>query len=211
MHSSKTQRLFLQKFNNKYSDWVLGVLTIGVLHALFTYIQFEYLTIFNTTRQMAVFFIPAAVRVFSVMLFGYWAGLGIAIGMLIHDGFLHPLPVTSQELLISIIQQSFGVSLSLFLWTFLSSKINNIKNPHIDFDRIDALDVFAICLIQAVVNTNFNHIFYIWSPSLDLYFDWLLYAVMFIGDLTGAFFFFILSNIIFSMLLRYGVIRLINI
>jgi len=175
---------------------------IAALHACFVYVQFDYLTIFNNTPQMAVLFIPAAVRVFSVILFGYWAGLGIALGTLIHDFYLHPLPQTLPETVLSASQQGTAVSLSLLIWALLSNKINCVNNPQIDFPRINAFDVLQMCLIQAIINSVTAHIFYILAPSINLQFDWYYFAVMLVGDLTGAFLIFILANVIFSVFKR---------
>ena len=151
---------------------------------------------------MAVFFIPAAVRVFSVIIFGYWAGLGIALGTLIHDFYLHTLPRTFYETLFSATQQGAAVSVSLLIWALLSNKVSCLLNPQIDFKRINAFDVLQMCCIQALMNSTTAHIFYISSPSINMNFDWYNYAVMFVGDLTGAFFIFIIANIMFSLLKR---------
>ena len=186
----------------KLIDTSTGVCVISALHACFVYVQFDYLSIFNNIPQMAVFFIPAAVRVFSVIIFGYWAGLGIALGTLIHDFYLHPLPQTLSETLFSATQQGAAVTVSLLIWALLSNKVSCLLNPQIDFKRINAFDVLHMCCIQALVNSTTAHIFYIWSPSIHLQFDWYYYAVMLVGDLTGAFFIFIIANIMFSLLKR---------
>ena len=186
----------------KLIDNTTGVCVIAALHACFVYVQFDYLTIFNNTPQMSVLFIPAAVRVFSVILFGYWAGLGIALGTLIHYFYLHPLPQTLPETVFSASQQGTAVSLSLLIWALLSNKINCVNNPQIDFPRINAFDVLQMCLIQAIINSVTAHIFYILAPSIHLQFDWYYFAVMLVGDLTGAFLIFILANVIFSVFKR---------
>ena len=186
----------------KLIDTSTGVCVISALHACFVYVQFDYLSIFNNIPQMAVFFIPAAVRVFSVIIFGYWAGLGIALGTLIHDFYLHTLPRTFYETLFSATQQGAAVSVSLLIWALLSNKVSCLLNPQIDFKRINAFDVLQMCCIQALMNSTTAHIFYISSPSINMNFDWYNYAVMFVGDLTGAFFIFIIANIMFSLLKR---------
>ena len=186
----------------KLIDTSTGVCVIAALHACFVYVQFDYLSIFNNIPQMAVLFIPAAVRVFSVIIFGYWAGLGISLGTLIHDLHLHPLPQTLSETVFSASQQGIAASVSLLIWALLSNKVSCLLNPQIDFKRINAFDVLHMCCIQALVNSTTAHIFYIWSPSIHLQFDWYYYAVMLVGDLTGAFFIFIIANIMFSLLKR---------
>ena len=151
---------------------------------------------------MAVFFIPAAVRVFSVIIFGYLAGFGIALGVLIHDLYLHPLPHSLAEILFSVSQQGIAVSVSLLIWALISRKITGLNNPTINFSQIDAFDILQMCIIQALLNSTTAHIFYMSSPSINMNFDYYNYAVMFVGDLTGAFFIFIIANIMFSLLKR---------
>jgi len=186
----------------KLIEITTNVSVIAVIHAIFDFIQFEYLNIFNNTPQMAVFFIPAAVRVFSVIIFGYWAGLGVLLGTLIHDLYLHPLPHSLAEILFSVSQQGIAVSVSLLIWAMLSNKVSCLLKPQIDFKSINAFDVLQMCCIQALMNSTTAHIFYISSPSINMNFDWYNYAVMFVGDLTGAFFIFIIANIMFSLLKR---------
>ena len=186
----------------KLIDITTGVCVISALHACFVYVQFEYLSIFNNTSHMSVMFIPAAVRVFSVIIFGYWAGLGIALGTLMHDLYLHPVPLTGAEIFIAISQQGATVSLSLLIWALLSKKITGINNPTINFARIDALDILQMCGINAFINSTTAHIYFILAPNIKWEFDLYYYAVMLVGDLTGAFFIFIIANIMFSLLKR---------
>lgn len=183
-------------------EWTCGIGLIAVLHFVTNLFQIEFLTIFNNTPQMAVFYVPAAVRVFSAMVFGYWAGLGIALGVLALEFFVPILQFNAHEMTMNMLQQGIGVSLSLLIWAYTSKKVTRLANPQIDFLRINAFDVFQICFIQAVLNSVSAHIFYIWSPTIHLQFDWHNFVVMLVGDLTGSFFIFISANIIFSLLKR---------
>ena len=187
-------------------EWILVQITIAACYVLALYIQFQHLTIFNTNLQTAIFFIPAAVRVFSVIVFGYWAGLGIAVGTLIHDSIFNVAGITSLEMGGIAAEQGLVVSSSLLVWALVSKKVSGLGAPEIDFDRIDALDVLVMCLIQAVINSTAGHIFFAWSPTIQQQFDPYYYAVMLVGDVTGAFFVFITANLVFSALLRAGVI-----
>ncbi len=186
----------------KLIEWIAAIGLIAALHFFSNLFQIEYLAVFNNTPQMSVFYVPAAVRVFSVIIFGYWAGLGIAIGVLLLTIVAPVQPLDLDEILLNMIQQGGGASLSLLVWASTSDKVSCLSNTQIDFGRINALDVFQMCLIQAVINSATAHMFYIWSPSIHLDFDWHYYAVMLVGDLTGAFLVFIIANIIFSVLKR---------
>ena len=185
-------------------EWIFAQLIIAISYVLALYIQFQYLTIFNTTLQTAIFFIPAAVRVFSVIVFGYWAGLGIAIGTFIHDSIFNLAGITLAEMLGIAVEQGLVVTSSLFVWALISRKITGLRSPEIDFDRIDAFDVLLMCVIQAVINSTAGHLFFAWSPTIKQSFDPYYYAVMLVGDITGAFFVFIISNLAFSLLIRVG-------
>ena len=185
-------------------EWFWGQLIIAASYVLALYIQFQHLTLFNTTLQTAIFFIPAAVRVFSVIVFGYWAGLGIGLGTLIHDHIFNLAGITYSEMIGIAIEQGLVVTSSLFVWALVSKKITGLRSPEIDFDRIDAFDVLLMCVIQAVINSTAGHLFYAWSPTIKQSFDPYYYAVMLTGDITGAFFIFILANLGFSLLLRMG-------
>lgn len=151
---------------------------------------------------MAVFYIPAAVRVFSAIIFGYWAGLGVGLGVLLHATLAPVLQFNTNEIALNMLQQGITVSLSLLIWAYASNKVTCLINPQIDFPRINAFDVLQMCLIQAILNSVTAHIFYIWSPSIHLQFDWYYFAVMLVGDLTGSFLIFILANVIFSVFKR---------
>ena len=186
--------------------WIFTQSAIALCYTVTVYIQFQHLTILNTTLQTSIFFLPAAVRVFSVMLFGYWAGLGIAVGTLIHDVIFNVAGITFLEMIIMAAEQGLVVSSSLFVWALYSSKVSGLRAPEIDFVRIDALDVLAMCCIQALINSTAGHIYYAWSPTIHQQFDPYYYAVMLVGDVTGAFFVFITANLVFSGLLRAGVI-----
>ena len=190
----------------KIRDWVFVQLIIAASYVLALYIQFQHLTLFNTTLQTAIFFIPAAVRVFSVIVFGYGAGLGIGLGTFIHDSVFNLAGLTSTEMVGIAVEQGLVVSSSLFVWALISKKILGLRSPEIDFDRIDAFDVLFMCVIQAIINSTAGHLFFAWSPTIKQEFDLYYYAVMLIGDITGAFFVFILANLIFSALLRFKLI-----
>ena len=191
----------------KKREWLAGLVIIAASYVLALYVQFQYLTLFNTTLQTAIFFIPAAVRVFSVIVFGYWAGLGIALGTIIHDSIFNIAGITLQEMLGIAAEQGLVVTSSLFIWALISKKISGLKNPEIDIDRIDAFDVLAMCVVQAIINSTAGHLFFAWSPTIRQQFDPYYYAVMLIGDITGAFFVFIVANVVFSILLRTGVVQ----
>jgi hypothetical protein len=187
-------------------DWIIGQVVIALAYIFALYIQFQHLVIFNTTPQTSIFFIPAAVRVFSVIIFGYWAGLGIALGTLIHDSIFNVSGINVYEMVGIALEQGGVVASSLFVWALTSKKIKGLWSPEINFDSIDALDVLTMCIIQAVINSTAGHIFFALSPTVHQQFIPYYYLVMLVGDITGAFFVFISANLIFSGLLRSGLL-----
>ena len=187
-------------------DWCVAQLCIALCYGVGLYVQFQHLTLFNTTLQTSIFFLPAAVRVFSVIVFGYWAGLGIALGTLVHDSIFNVAGLTPLEMAGIAAEQGLVVSSSLFVWALVCRKVTGLRAPEIDFERINAFDVLAMCLIQAVINSTAGHVFFAWSPTVHQQFDPYYYAVMLVGDITGAFFVFITANLVFSGLLRLGLV-----
>lgn len=183
-------------------ETITSVSLIGFVYIVFRYIQYEFLDIFNNNVLFSMFYIPAAVRVFSAIIFGYWAAAGIAIGLLIDITYLHPEQLMMHEVIVRVLQTAVGVVLSFLIWAKLSNKVSCLSNPNIDFQNIDAFDILQICLIQAFFNSATAHLFYIWAPSINHQFDLYGYFIMFIGDLTGAFFIFIIANVMFSLLKR---------
>ena len=183
-------------------ETITSVSLIGFVYIVFRYIQYEFLDIFNNNVLFSMFYIPAAVRVFSAIIFGYLAAVGIALGVLIDITYLHPQQLMMHEVIVRILQTAVSVASSFLIWAKLSNKVSNLYNPKIDFQKIDAFDILQICLIQAFFNSATVHLFYIWAPSIDHQFDLYGYFIMFIGDLTGAFLIFILANIMFSLLKR---------
>ena len=186
----------------KLIDNITGVCVIALAYVLSRFIQSEFLSSTQYNDFIAVFYIPAAVRVFASLVFGYWAAAGIALGLLLDIFYFHPEQFILEEFIFRIFQASFSLILSLLIWAKFSSKATCLYNPVINFPDIDAFDILQICLIEAVINSMTAHIFYIWSPSVHLQFDLYYFAVMLVGDLTGSFLIFILANIIFSVFKR---------
>ena len=155
----------------KRRDWFIVLVCIAASYVFALYVQFQHLNIFNTTLQTSIFFIPAAVRVFSVIVFGYWAGLGIAIGTLIHDSIFNVAGITTTEMLGIAAEQGIVVSSSLLVWALISDKVSGLRSPEIDFDRIDAFDVLGMCVIQAFINSTAGHLFFALSPTIHRQFD----------------------------------------
>ena len=183
-------------------DFTTGVCVIAFLYVIFRYIQTEYLSHTQFNDFIAAFYIPASVRVFSSLLFGYWAAAGIALGLFLDISYLHPENFILSEIIVRMFQSAISLCLSLLIWAKLSSKVTCLYNPIIDFRKIDAFDILQICIIEAVINSVTAHIFYIWSPSVRLQFDLNYFAVMLFGDLTGSFLIFIIANIMFSLIKR---------
>lgn len=179
---------------------------IAIIHALALYVQFHYLNLFNTTMQTSIVFIPAAVRVISVLVVGYPAALGIVLGVLIHDGLFNLIGFTGFEMAGMAAEQGLVVASSLFVWALVSHKVTGLKSPQIDYSAINAFDVLIICIIQAVINTVCGHLFFAWSPTVQQIFDPYLFAVMLLGDVVGAFFIFILANLLFTLFRRLGLL-----
>lgn len=157
---------------------------------------------FDITSRTAVFFIPAAARVFCTLIFGYWAGIGIALGTLF-NAVIEPNNKENLEYLVLLaVSAGLACSLSLFLWALVSRRVHGVLAPEIDFFSITWRDILGFSVIQALLNSSFSHVLFFMFPDYQLDVSAYLLAVMFGGDLTGAFLVFIAGNLGFSLWLR---------
>ena len=76
----------------------------------------------------------------------------------------------------------------------------------IDYLSLDLFDIFKMCVIQAFINASVGHVFFAILPTIHRSFDIYYFAVMVVGDITGAFFLFLFANIMFSILFRSGLL-----
>jgi hypothetical protein len=158
--------------------------------------------IFDMTSRTAVFFIPAAARVFCTLIFGYWAGVGIAIGTVLNAVIENRNADNGLYLGLLALNVGLACSLSLMIWSLISRRVQGVLNPQIDYFSITWRDVLGFSVIQAVMNSTLTHILFYSFPDYHLDTSLYLLSVMFVGDLTGAFLVFILSNLAFSAWLR---------
>lgn len=186
----------------KGRDIINAVAISAIAYFLLFAIHHAIFNIFDITSRTAVFFIPAAARVFCTLIFGYWAGAGIALGTLMNAAIASDN--ADQGTVLGLLALSVGLacSLSLLIWSLVSRRVYGVLNPQIDFLSITWRDILGFSVIQAVMNTSLTHILFFKFP--DYHLDTGLYslAVMFVGDLSGAFLVFILSNLGYSLWIR---------
>ena len=96
-------------------------------------IHHNLLAIFDMTARTAVFFIPAAARVFCTLIFGYWAGAGIALGTIANSLFLAGTDQNNLYVWLLGLGAGAACSLSLLLWSIISRRVNGLVSPEIDF------------------------------------------------------------------------------
>ncbi|MCX7317211.1 MAG: hypothetical protein NTZ22_10365 [Hyphomicrobiales bacterium] len=165
-------------------------------------IHHNLLAIFDMTARTAVFFISAAARVFCTLIFGYWAGAGIALGTIANSLFLAGTDQNNLYVWLLGLGAGAACSLSLLLWSMISRRVNGLVSPEIDFFSITWRDVLGFSVIQAVLNSSLTHTLFFMFPDYQIVVSAYLLAVMFVGDLSGAFLVFIASNLGFSFWLR---------
>jgi hypothetical protein len=177
------------------------VISAGAYVVLFA-LHHTIFNIFDITSRTAVFFIPAAARVFCTLIFGYWAGVGIAFGTLLNALVEDVNGDHGLYLALLAISVGMACSLSLLLWSLVSRRVNGVLNPEIDFLSITWRDILGFSIIQALMNSSITHVLFYAFPDYQLQTNAYLLAVMFIGDLSGAFLVFIASNLFYSLWLR---------
>jgi len=165
-------------------------------------IHHNLLAIFDMTARTAVFFIPAAARVFCTLIFGYWAGAGIALGTIANSVLLADTDQDNHYVWLLGLGAGAACSLSLLLWSMISRRVDGLLYPQIDFFSITWRDIFGFSVIQAVLNSSLCHLLFFMFPDFQFAVSAYLLAVMFVGDLSGAFLMFIASNLGFSLWLR---------
>ena len=175
----------------------IGISAIAYV-ALFAF-HHNLFTVFDMSARTAVFFIPAAARVFCTLIFGYWAGAGIALGTIANSLLVADADQNNQYVWLLGIGAGIACSLSLLLWSLMSRRVNGLLSPRIDFYSITWRDILGFSVIQAVLNSSFTHVLFFIFPDFHLDISAYLFSVMFVGDLSGAFLVFIASNLCFSM------------
>ncbi len=177
------------------------VVSATAYFALFAFHHY-ILSGFDITSRTAVFFVPAAARVFCTLIFGYWAGLGIAIGTLLNSLIATDNLENWYYLAMLAISVGSGCSLSLMFWALVSRRVSGVLSPQIDYFSITWRDILGFSVIQALLNSSFTHMLFYLFPDYQLDVSIYLLAVMFVGDLSGAFLIFVASNIGYSFWLR---------
>ena len=173
---------------------VAYVALFGFHHAIFN--------VFDVTSRTAVFFIPSAARVFCTLIFGYWAGAGIALGTIANSIMLADLDDQPHYIWLLAFSAGLACSLSLLLWALLSRRVSGVLAPEIDFFSITWADILGFSVLQAVLNSTLTHLLFFMVPDYQLEVSAYLFSVMFVGDLSGAFLVFIASNLAYSLWLR---------
>ena len=158
--------------------------------------------VFDITSRTAVFFIPAAARVFCTLIFGYGAGAGIALGTIANSIMLADLDDQPQYIWLLALSAGVACSLSLLLWSLVSRRVSGVLAPEIDFFSITWADILGFSVLQAVLNSTLTHFLFFMVPDYQLEVSAYLLGVMFVGDLSGAFLVFIASNLAYSLWLR---------
>lgn len=181
------------------------LISAGAYFVLFAF-HHTIFNIFDITSRTAVFFIPAAARVFCTLIFGYWAGVGIAIGTVLNALVEEETGDSGLYLALLAISVGTACSLSLLLWSLVSRRVNGVLNPEIDFFSITWRDILGFSVIQAVMNSSITHILFYAFPDYQLETSAYLMAVMFVGDLSGAFLVFVASNLCYSLWIRVRIL-----
>ena len=176
------------------------IILISIIYTLAYCIQVYVLVPFNSHERVSIFFFPAAVRLMCTLIYGYRAGIGIALGA---EAFYHLFDDTGldneTEYILVAASSGLACALALLVWAGFSKKVLGIRNPKVAFKSINALDVFQFCLIQAIIDTVISHTVFILYPNImpDQSFYWMV--MTFVGNLTGAYLAFISLNLMYSL------------
>ena len=191
---------------NNRTGYFAGIAAIAVLYSGLMVVQFYCLDQFNAYALASAFFIPSSVRLFGVLLLGYRTGIGIALGGLMFAFGINNLGQTVEQSLSVSVQAGLCCSASLLVFAMVSDKVSGLREPLIAFGEINAFDVLLLCLIQSLLNSGLATLVYYLLPGQLAPVTLNQLAIMFMGDLSGAFLVFVFLNLATSLVVRAGLL-----
>jgi len=163
----------------KVSFCILGITLAWVCLFKLNTLIFSY---FEKTQFVSWIFLPAGVRLLSVLLFEEYAVMGLFIGSLITSATLGS--DLSQCLVISLIS-----ALNPYFAVYLSKRLLGIDNL---LTQLNAKALIVTALFSASFNCLSHYLYFVFGP---LNFTWENCSTMFFGDLLGIFLILLFFNL----------------
>lgn len=161
----------MSQFFNNAKNAALCIVPVAVAWVLFFKLNFLIFSYFAQNQFVSSVFVPAGIRLVSVLLLEEYAVAGLFIGALITS------PVTSnitQSLVISLIS-----AMNPYLAVHMTKRLLNIDNL---LNNLHAKELMLMGVFSALINCVSHHL-YFYSEGLNA--TWSSGINMFVGDLLG--------------------------
>ena len=163
----------------KVSFCILGVALAWVCLFKLNTLIFSY---FEKTQFVSWVFLPAGVRLLSVLIFEEYAVMGLFIGSLITSASMGNS--IGQSLVISLIS-----ALNPYFAVYTSKRLLGIDKL---LSQLNAKALIVIALFSASFNCLSHYLYFVFGP---LNFTWENCSTMFFGDLLGIFLILLFFNL----------------
>jgi hypothetical protein len=177
------------------SDRVYTVFAVAFFYLILEYIQVKFLFFIYINKNTAIFYAPAAVSIFSILIAPYYSSFGILIGGLCAIYFADQ----NMDLIALTTKAGFpalGCVATAFIVTRCNSKLSTITKPKSNLAELDAFDVLLVCIVYAATTNIFTGVYFseiLNQPQIN----W-VFMVRVFGNIVGAFLIFIAINIGYS-------------
>lgn len=156
---------------NDAKNAALCIIAVAVAWVVFYKLNFLAFSYFEKNQFVSLVFVPAGIRLVSVLLLEEYAVAGLFIGALMTS------PVSSNITECLVI--SFISAVNPYLATHMTKRLLNIDNL---LNNLRAKELIFMGLFSALINCISHHLYF----SLDgLATSWSNFINMFVGDLLG--------------------------
>ena len=172
---------------------VKSIIIISILRYFFILLNKHIHLVIDYDGWVDYFYIPAGFNVIALLIYGYEGAVGIAIGSLIWNLFNK-----SSDIFVGI-----GLSIMPFVSCSIAYYIYYqfiVQNRNQEWHAPSFREVVLFSLIYAVMNSVLHHVAFPFILKLEN-FSIISFVKMFVGDLSGALFVFIIFNILTSFAL----------
>ena len=173
-------------FLNRLKNATLCVGTVAIAWLLFYKLNSFIFSYLETNQFVSLVFMPAGIRLVSVLLLEEYAVIGLFIGALLTSPLISVN--LSQILIISLIS-----ALNPYLAVHITKHLLKIDNL---LNNLHAKELILMGVFSAGLNCISHHLYFY---TLHIHTSWSDCASMFIGDLSGIF----IMLFLFSMGLKF--------
>ena len=170
---------------------VKSILITSILRYMFIFLNKQIHMVIDYDGWIDYFYIPAGLNIIVLLIYGYEGAIGIAIGSFIWN-FLNK----SSDMFAAV-----GLSIMPFISSSIAYYLYQrfiIQDKNKGWHAPSLSEVCIFSIIYAIINSTLHHAAF---PFLLKFESFSIFSLlkMFVGDLSGALFLFILFNILTSL------------